>query len=255
MRTALIAIAKNENLYIQEWLDYHLNMGFSTIIVADNDDQLVLSGFSSPRVIIKDYTGVEAVQGKAYTQLFRQYRKDYDWIFFCDVDEFLVIEDGDVNTFLSSFPEDVDTVRLNCKHFTDNEQLDTDDYRVFDRFLTPVEVDNDRFAKSFINTKMKLTKFIIYGHGIYNTDLKSVDAEGNPCTTDKKLDKVLHKVAWVNHYRTKTIGEYIRQKWNRGGANKNPQRYRNWEKYFFVTNTWTEEKIDYANKLINNMII
>jgi len=254
MRTALIAIAKCESQYIKEWIDHHLSVGFDTIIVADNDDELLLSGYSSDRVIIEDFTGVEGVQVRAYSQLFQRYRKDYDWIFFCDIDEFLIIEDGrDVNTFLSSFPQDVDTIRLNCKHFTDNDELDVidGDYSVLTRFLTPISVEQDRFCKSFINTGVKPLFPKICGHGCYDETFKAIDAEGNPCGNEKKTDKVVHKVAWVNHYRTKTIGEYMRQKWNRGGANKNPYRYKDWTKYFFITNSKTKEKIDYARKIIS----
>ena len=55
MRTALIAIAKNEQLYIAEWIEYHLSLGFDRLIIADNDDDLILSGFASDKVIIEDY--------------------------------------------------------------------------------------------------------------------------------------------------------------------------------------------------------
>lgn len=251
MRVALIAIAKYEELYIEEWLNHHLDIGFDTIIVADNDDTPILSKFASDRVIIEDYCGVEGVQPKAYSELFKKYRSDFDWIFFCDIDEFVVIEDGsDVKTFLSSF--DADMVRLNCKHFTDNDELDVidGDYRVMERFKTPIAVTQDRFFKTFINCRIALEEPTIYGHGIYNKTLKAVDAEGHMCPTNKMGVKALHKVAWVNHYRTKTIGEYMRQKCFRGGANKNPKRYSEWKAYFRATNTLTDEKIAYAEKII-----
>ena len=253
-KVALIAIAKNEDKYIKEWLDYHLGLGFDTIIVADNDNELVLSGYSSDRIVIEDFTGVTGVQPKAYSNLFKKYRKFYDWVFFCDIDEFLVIEDGrDVKTFLSSYPE-AEVVRLNCKHFTDNDELDVLDgnYNVFDRFNTPVPMpDHDRFVKSFIRTNIKLPMPYIYGHGIYNNSLKAVDALGNRCPNDhQKIDRVIHQVAWVNHYRTKTIGEYMRQKYARGGSNNNPERYEDWESYFFVTNTRTFEKVEYAKTFL-----
>ena len=85
MKVAIIAIAKNEQLYLQEWLDYHLQLGFDKIIVADNDDTLLLSGFSSENVIIEDYTGIDKVQSKAYTELFGKYRNDYYLIAFFDI--------------------------------------------------------------------------------------------------------------------------------------------------------------------------
>lgn len=37
MKTALIAIAKNEDLYVQEWIDYHFKLGFDDIIVYQNN--------------------------------------------------------------------------------------------------------------------------------------------------------------------------------------------------------------------------
>lgn len=254
---ALIAIAKNEDKYIAEWLEHHLSLGFDTIIIADNDDELVLSGYASDRVVIEDYTKVKGVQPKAYSTLFNKYRKKYDWIAFFDIDEFLVIEDGrDLKTWLSSYP-DTDVVRLNCKHFTDNNELDVIDgnYNVFDRFKTPVSVpDLDRFVKSFIRTDISKPQPYIYGHGIYSNTLVAVDALGNRCdNSNQKIDRVVHQVAWFNHYRTKTIGEYLVQKYARGGANCNPGRYSEWEKYFFVTNEKTPEKIAYAQDILSTI--
>ena len=251
MKVAIIAIAKNEQLYIQEWIDYHLNLGFDKIIIADNDDELILSGFSSDKVIIEDYTNVIRVQPKAYTELFNKYRDYYDWIAFFDIDEFLVLECDDIKQFLSGFT--ADEVRLNTKHFTDNDELDVIDgnYNVFDRFKTEANViDLDRYFKSFINTKLT-TDRNIFGHGIYDKKLNAVNALNQSVKADSlKSVEPIFKVAWFNHYRTKTIGEYIRQKCSRGGPNNNPKRYSDWEKYFFQTNEETQEKIDYATKLI-----
>ena len=254
MRVAIIAIAKNEQLYIKEWLDYHINIGFDTIIVADNDDELILSGHSSDKVIIENYTGVERVQPKAYTELFNKYKNDYDWIAFFDIDEFLVLDGlSNVKDLLSGL--DADEIRLNCKHFTDNNELDVIDgnYNVFNRFKTEANVyDLDRFLKSFINTRVVLeNKKCIYGHGLYERKLKAVNVLNECIQADsfKSVEPIFVK-AWFNHYRTKTIGEYIRQKYYRGGANANPKRYSEWEKYFFQTNVITDEKINYANKLI-----
>lgn len=256
MKTAIIAIAKNEQLYIKEWLDYHFNLGFDTIIVADNDDTLVLSGFASDRVIIEDYTGIAKVQSKAYTELFEKYRYQFDWIMFIDIDEFLVIEEGNVKDYLSSFPNDY-IIRLNMKHFTDNDELDVIDgnYNVFDRFKTEVSCFYDKLVKSFIKGNIPIDKPTIYGHGIYGKTLEAVDAEGNACISKNQIkENIVHKVAWVNHYRTKTIGEYIRQKYGRGGANNNPHRYDNWQYYFSKTNKLTPEKIEYAERLIKEKI-
>ena len=257
MNVAIIAIAKNEQLYIKEWLDYHLKLGFDKIIVADNDDTLLLSPFASERVIIEDYRHFNPVQARAYSELYKKYQKVYDWILFMDIDEYMVLEkDKDIKTFLQRFNRsEIDTIRLTGRHYTDNNDLDVidGDYSTFNRFTVPIKTDKDRFCKSFINTKIDLGIRKILGHGIYDRTLNAVNAKGEKCGTDRMLDKAVYEVAWYNHYRTRTIGEYIRQKYARGGANHNPLRYRNWKVYFSVTNELTPEKIEYAEKLIKEM--
>lgn len=37
MRTALVCIAKNEDNYIDEWIDYHKLAGFDDVFVVQND--------------------------------------------------------------------------------------------------------------------------------------------------------------------------------------------------------------------------
>ena len=252
MKVGIIAIAKNEDLYMEEWIDWHLGLGFDTIIIGLNDDEFKPL-ISNPQVIYEDYSGVQGVQVKAYRKLYRKYQKDYDWLLFIDIDEFVMLEKGTIQDFLQDF--DCDEVRISCKHFTDGDALDTDgDYRVMARFTEPMRVDEDRFVKSFINTRVNIRHRMIYGHGIYDEDIKAMDALGNPCdSVGHRLKYVVHERCWLNHYPTKTIGEYIRQKYRRGGANNNPGRYSNWDKYFFRTNRKTQEKIDYANKIIEEI--
>ena len=252
MRTAIIAIAKNEELYIKEWLEYHLKLGFNTIIVCDNDDTPILKRFESDQVTIEECPGDDNHQPKVYTNMFAKYRNDFDWILFIDIDEFLVLEEGDVNSFLSSIPEEARIIRLSCKHFTDNDELDVVDgnYNVHDRFKTPVNTNLNKYVKSFISCKIEKKRPFIYGHSIYDETIYAVNALGEKVISKDVFGDVLYKKAWINHYRTKTIGEYIRQKYRRGGCNKNPNRYFMWEEYFFKTNKKTQEKIDYANKII-----
>lgn len=33
LRTALVAIAKDEDNYLKEWVDYYINLGFSDIFI------------------------------------------------------------------------------------------------------------------------------------------------------------------------------------------------------------------------------
>ena len=250
-KVGIIAIAKNEDLYLEEWINWHLGLGFDTIIIGLNDDEFKTL-IANPRVIYEDYSGVDKVQSLAYTELYEKYRDQFDWLLFIDIDEFVMCYTH-IKTFLYGF--DCDVVRISCKHYSDGDMLDTDgDYRVVERFTQPYYTSLDTFVKSFINTRVELGERKIYGHGIYDKTLDARNALNDPCeNTNQHTTRIVHERCWLNHYPTKTIGEYIRQKYNRGGANGNPGRYTNWDKYFFRTNRRTQEKIDYANKIINEL--
>ena len=251
MKVGIIAIAKNEDLYLEEWINHHLGLGFDNIIIGLNEDIFQVP-VDNPKVIYEDYSGVQGVQPKAYTELYQKYQKDYDWLLFIDIDEFVMLDEGDIKEFLKGF--DCDEVRISCKHFSDGDMLDTDgDYRVVERFKEPYYTDLDTFCKSFINTRIELGGRTIYGHGIYDKTIEARNALGDICENgNQHIHRIVHQRCWLNHYPTKTIGEYIRQKYNRGGANKNPFRYSSWDKYFFRTNRRTPEKEAYAMKLIKD---
>ena len=251
-KIGIIAIAKNEDLYLKEWIEHHLGLGFDTIIIGLNDDEFK-PPVDNPHVVFEDYHGVEKVQPIAYTELYNKYRSQFDWLLFIDIDEFVML-DGykSIKDFLQDF--DCDEVRISSKHFCDNDALDTiGDYRVVNRFRDPYYTSADTFVKSFINTRIELGERKIYGHGIYDKTLDARNVLNDPCeNTNQHTTRIVHERCWLNHYPTKTIGEYIRQKYKRGGPNANPKRYEDWQKYFFRTNRMTQEKIDYANKILKD---
>lgn len=38
MKSAICSIARNENEYLDEWVTYHLNLGFDHIFIYDNNN-------------------------------------------------------------------------------------------------------------------------------------------------------------------------------------------------------------------------
>ena len=258
MKVAIIAIAKNENLYINEWLEYHFNLGFDNIIICENDDELILKDIiHDDRVIIEDFTKIYGVQQMAYQETFRKYKDKFDWFLFIDIDEFLVLENHDnVKDFIKSYGEEPNCIKLTWRHFNDNGELDVIDgnYNVFNRFKTVVDTKMDRMTKQFIkgNISEDDIKFL-HQHEILGKDIRAIDVLGNKVYYGRELrNGPINKVAWLNHYRTKTIGEYVRQKYFRGGPNRNNVRYHRLS-YFFETNEKTPEKVEYAEKLINEI--
>ena len=95
LRVGIIAIAKNENLYLREWFDWHLGLGFDHIIIGLNDDEFKPL-ITNPRVTYKDYSGIDKLQTLAYTEMYQEYRDQFDWLLFIDIDEFVMLDDQKV---------------------------------------------------------------------------------------------------------------------------------------------------------------
>lgn len=256
MKVALCAIAKNEDNYVDEWIRYHLNIGVDHIFLNDNNDKdHPILTINDNRVTVIDVRGYKYIQNSTYTDCFNKYHDEYDWFIFIDLDEFIMLSDkynNDIKKFLNEeFFKNVNIIRLNWKHFGDSELLESNgDYRVVDRFLKPIKHYKDIFAKSIISNRLN-KNIKINCHGYYG--VSAVDCEGNRCfNTSCNASKVpLYTNAWINHYATKTIEEYIRQKYFRGDATSKLLDNKYNLDHFFEYNERSIEKEEYAKKLIS----
>jgi hypothetical protein len=94
---------KDEHLYLEEWIEYHLNLGFSNILLYED------YGSKTHKKITNKYSQVElhhvkecpkykkdfsSRQCQLYNYILTQIRGKYDWALFIDVDEFLHLSDG-----------------------------------------------------------------------------------------------------------------------------------------------------------------
>jgi hypothetical protein len=90
-KIALVCIAKEEDLYIQEWIDYHLKLGFDDIHIFQNNWRAGKLNDDS-RVHLHEYDGetyesdeplwVRNIQAKCYTEFGRKYYNEYEWVAF-----------------------------------------------------------------------------------------------------------------------------------------------------------------------------
>ena len=98
MEIVICALAKNEHLYINEWVEHYVNLGFDKIYIYDNDDldKPYIKDFIDPKYlekcVIKNIRGQQRpkLQHDIYTGFYAKYGKTFDWCLFCDIDEFLV---------------------------------------------------------------------------------------------------------------------------------------------------------------------
>jgi Glycosyl transferase family 2 len=90
---AICAMVKNEEAYLDEWVDYHVALGFSEIYVYDNspDHDLQQWGLTKKNLTLIHFPG-KGKQGVAYLNCAKNAQKKHTWATFFDADEYLVLK-------------------------------------------------------------------------------------------------------------------------------------------------------------------
>ena len=228
MKVLLCTIVKNEENYLDEFINYYKELGFANIVLYDNSDTKQV--FYNNDFVKVDYSFVnkKKCQLDCYSKCYCDYKNDYDWIAFFDVDEFLMLNNkyANINDYLSDHIFDnYDTIKLNWKCYGDNDIEKCTSYQLKNRFVNPLPIDiklpriewgQNNHIKSIVRCKPSINLIWLHTHCPSNI-LNSCDCEGNRINKNIPFNNINYKNAWINHYITKTINEYI-QKIDRGYA-------------------------------------
>ena len=126
MKSAVVCIAKNEDRYLDEWIKYHLKLGFSEIFVYQNNWRYPTGPYDDPRVHLLEMDGYK-MMNPCYNGFIQEYHDKFDFVMFIDVDEFLVVNTGEpLDDVLESYLDE-DCVYVNWRIFGDNGRKDTSD--------------------------------------------------------------------------------------------------------------------------------
>ncbi len=280
-RTLLCAIAKKENHYIAEWVEHHLKLGFTHIVIYDNNDyedervEDVLQPYiEDEKVTVISWIGqkgqltwgtpdrpFKSTQIEAYNHCYYTQCKGFDWVMFLDIDEFLEIENGrKIRQLLDDDLYCCYAYVVFCwKYFDDNGliRVENGNYSIKrfthhrDNGVGDLWYNNTLF-KTCIRTNLPHI-LINSAHGITsegpgfenNKKFNGCTVEGQRLYHDaSRLSNPIHRIAWVNHYRYKTIEEFL-QKAKRGW----PDSFADYSdmnlQEFFRGNDATREKLEY----------
>jgi len=207
MKVSLVCIAKNEDLYIEEWIEYNLKLGFDHIFIYQNDWR-----FS------KDYENITKIdfdgnvkQLSAYNHFIENYHTEYDWSAFFDVDEFLVLKKhNNIKDFIEDYKK-YKGIGINWVLFGNNNiETTTNDFSVIKRFTKRQQGVNPH-VKVILKLSSDLKMRTPHNSNVYivDTNLKKFRNSSNDDGDDN--------VAQLNHYFVKTRSEFI-EKINRGRA-------------------------------------
>jgi hypothetical protein len=98
MTAVLVAVAKLEHKYIQEWVQYYLHIGFDAIYLYENDKEQhyaeLLKDYPRVKVIPfpSDGTPIRSTQYYVLEDFCSKYKDQYTWQAHFDIDEFLVLK-------------------------------------------------------------------------------------------------------------------------------------------------------------------
>jgi len=268
MTTLLCCIGRKENRYIREYVEWYKHLGFTNIVIYDNNydgednfrdviGDYIDSGF----VIIKDYRNRTICQHEAYNECYREHGDSYDWIAFFDCDEFLTLpRKKDINTFLSSILfRKYDMIHVNWMSYGDSENIYYEDKPLTERFPSPVKpydfkktynFPDNNHIKSIVRGGLKT---VLFGNRGWSHTPSGVatccTAKGIACDPNSPFTPFDFTEAYLRHYVTKSTEEYV-DKLRRGFPDQefNPERFKYLVELYFKINTKTQEKMDYFNE-------
>ena len=262
------AIARRENLYIRDLISYYLSIGFEKFILGDNNfpnieklSDVLQDYINSSIVDIIEVYGSSISQNEFYGIIYEKYKTKCSWISFFDIDEYLQMhlennKSITIKGYLSnSIFEKCEAICINWLIYPDNNLLYYDNRSVLERFTSPnYQHKENRLVKSIV--RGNLNKKIFYKSRL---NLHVPDRSVFICNSMGKrlihydsmyINPPLLKYAYLMHFTTKTVEEYI-NKIKRGEIGNEAYNITNRIEIFFQLNNFTNEKLKMFENAFN----
>jgi hypothetical protein len=221
-KIALVTMAKDEDYYLQEWIDYHLQLGFDDIFIFQNNWRfksvvpnknvhfLVWDEQSKPKLKGDQPLWEWNRQSICYSIFGRLFHKHYEWALFSDVDAFLTLKKHkNVSEFIANYDGiKQKQVMVNFAWFGDNglNEFNKDYTSVVKRFTRRWDKPHNMSYYQF-DPICKLHKNFL--HELHYVPGEWIDLNGNVgYGFGKSNRKVSFDIAQINHYYTKTLPEW-----------------------------------------------
>lgn len=221
----ILAIMKNEDRYLDEWLYYHRAIGVDGFIIYDNE-----SIDSSKSIIEKhskfvdiDYTYFpgKSKQTAAYQDAIERYREKNVWILTIDIDEFLrPVNKIDVKKWLLSFAPNVSQILIPWTIYGSSDHEKRPVGLVINNYLYHSGPDFITEYKSIVKPELVRTAFM--GGHFYKSIGKIVNESGKklwyyPYVLLLGSRPSSKKFMVINHYYCKSMQDF-NDKISRGDA-------------------------------------
>ncbi len=198
MKTVVVCIAKDEDYYFEEWVDYHKKLGFDEIYVYCNDWECKIERDFITKI---PFSG-KHMQMKSYRDFLTNYRNDFDWAAFIDCDEFIVLKQHkNIKDFLTEF-DNPNGIALNWVFYGSDGKLKRESNSLLKQF-TKRQKDINQHVKTILKLSSNGTMSLPHNPNIalMNTDRKMFFGPFNTETNEN--------YAIINHYHHKTYEDWL----------------------------------------------
>ena len=146
---------------------------------------------------------------------------------------------------------------INWQTYTDNDLILYDNRPCIERFTTPADkyakiklqyVPENEHVKQILKTKLSninITQHCSSGEILNNTTYNNVGEKINELSPFQKIN---WDISYIKHFPTKTLDEFINNKFIKGTCDGNPEFPNYPLEWFFKYNKITEEKINYLKE-------
>lgn len=242
MKVGLFTIVKDEHQYLEEWLQYHLNktLGIDCIYVFDDpfskSHSNICSKFSE-KIISKsmlslyskswqnkilnriDYKETTIPRQIRYMDSVLEYlknKKEFDWVFYLDVDEFLTLSDNSV-----SIPDiikdynDYDVLVVSWKNFGASGHLTKPEGSTIENYT--VECSPNLNKMSYLASSKLCFNLHRWDpvrvHTNHHIPFKAKWCKPN---YSQDLKDLVYDRLYIRHYITKSLDEFLHKLFLRG---------------------------------------
>ena len=225
MNICICTFAKNENLYIKEFVEFYKKIGINKIFIYDNNDEdrekldyILKTYINNDFVKIINWRGKNHEYEKMLSDCYKNNYNNYEWLIFYEIDEYIHLkENNDIKTFLSNAKFDnCECIYLNWIFHTDNNLINYDNRTLQERF--PIPESNPQNINSTLN---HFVKTIIKGHGniidinnIYKLSDKLQGCNGNgiqPIFNGNEMVENDFEDNYIIHYSCKSTEEFVKK--------------------------------------------
>jgi hypothetical protein len=209
---AICCIVKDEDDYLEEWINYHRKIGVQHFFIYDNGSKKPVKQIIK-EANLKEYATVHSIIGKvkqleAYDACLKHHGYLSQWIAFIDIDEFIVPKstNGNLVEMLKDY-EQFGGLGINWLLFGSSGHLEKTNRPVLERFLLRAKTDFhvNRHIKSIIQPR-----FVVQAAGshafFFKKNYHCVN-ENYITIHDSFADVSIRKIH-INHYYCKSLEEY-----------------------------------------------